>query len=470
MFHIRIFKHYLPLQYIILALLEYWLLVLAVYLAVTIRLPQEVINILDHQDPYAYRSSVFAIVMLCCTLSLGVYESKLREGFSGLAVRSVVSFFLLGSAALTVLYYIFPMLQLGRGVLSIAVVLSLILCLLARALFFLLVDISRLKRNVLVLGAGARAEEIRINLESGDRNSGCQIIGFVPNGSAEQVIDQERLLDLGSDLLEFCKSNRVNEIVVALDERRRNMGGNLPIDSLLDCKLAGIEVIDAVGFCEREIGRIELNQLDPSWMLFSEGFRYSGARDLSKRIFDIVISLILVAVAWPFMLLTALAVYLEDGAPVLYRQTRVGLNGKHFDLFKFRSMRTDAEKNGAVWARQKDDRVTRVGAFIRNTRLDELPQIYNVLSGDMSFVGPRPERPEFVGNLSKQIPFYDERHRVKPGLMGWAQLKYPYGASVEDAAQKLRYDLYYTKNHSLLLDILIVIQTVEVVLLGKGVR
>lgn len=470
MFHIRIFKHYLPLQYIILALIEYWLLVLAVYLAVSIRLPWEIINPLDYQDPYAYRCSVFSVVMLCCTLSLGVYESKLREGFSGLAVRSVVSFFLLGSAALTVLYYIFPVLQLGRGVLSIAVVLALIFCLLARALFFLIVDISRLRRNVLVLGAGSRAEEVRNTLENGDRNSGCQIIGFVPNGSAEHVIDQERLLDLGSDLLEFCKTNRVNEIVVALDERRRNMGGNLPIDSLLDCKLAGIDVIDAVGFCEREIGRIELNQLDPSWMLFSEGFRYSGARDLSKRIFDIIISLILVAVAWPFMLLTALAVYLEDGAPVLYRQTRVGLNGKHFDLFKFRSMRTDAEKNGAVWARQKDDRVTRVGAFIRNTRLDELPQIYNVLSGDMSFVGPRPERPEFVGNLSKQIPFYDERHRVKPGLMGWAQLKYPYGASVEDAAQKLRYDLYYTKNHSLLLDILIVIQTVEVVLLGKGVR
>lgn len=470
MFHIRIFKHYLPLQYIVLALFEYWLLVLAVYLAVTIRLPEETINPLNIQDPYVYRSSVFAVVMLCCTLSLGVYESKLREGFAGMAVRSVVAFFLLGSAALTVLYYIFPALPLGRGVLSIAVVLALILCLLARALFFLVVDISQLRRKVLVLGAGPRALEILNNVEGGQRQSGCQLIGFVPTASSLLSVPAERVLESGLDLLDFCKANQVDEVVVALDERRRNMGGNLPIDSLLDCKLAGIDVIDAVGFCEREIGRIELNQLDPSWMLFSEGFRYSGARDFSKRVFDILICVVLLFFAWPFMLLTALAVYLEDGSPVLYRQTRVGLNGRHFDLFKFRSMRTDAEKNGAVWARQNDDRVTRVGAFIRNTRLDELPQIYNVLKGDMSFVGPRPERPEFVGNLSKQVPFYDERHRVKPGLMGWAQLKYPYGASVEDAAQKLRYDLYYTKNHSLLLDILIVIQTVEVVLLGKGVR
>lgn len=470
MFHIRIFKHYLPLQYIILALFEYWLLVFAVYLAVRIRLPEEIINPINYQDPYSYRSSVFAIVMLCCTLSLGVFEAKLREGFSGLAVRSVVSFFLLGSAALTVLYYIFPSLQLGRGVLSIAVVVALVLCLGARALFFLIVDSSRLRRKVLVLGAGPRALEIVQNVEGSSQLASCQLVGFVPAGTVADGISADRLLEPGEDLLAYCRLHSVDEIVVALDERRRNMGGNLPIDALLDCKLAGIDVIDAVGFCEREIGRIELNQLDPSWMLFSEGFRYSGARDFFKRIFDISICLVLLSLVWPFMLLTALAVYLEDGSPVLYRQTRVGLNGRHFDLFKFRSMRTDAEKNGAVWARQNDDRVTRVGAFIRNTRLDELPQIYNVLTGDMSFVGPRPERPEFVGNLIKQVPFYDERHRVKPGLMGWAQLKYPYGASVEDAAQKLRYDLYYTKNHSLLLDILIVIQTVEVVLLGKGVR
>lgn len=470
MFHIRIFKHYLHLQYVLLAVVEYILLMAAVYVAVQLRFPDEPVKSFSYSDPLFHQSSVFAFVMLCCTLSLGVYEAKLREGFSGVAVRSVVSFFLLGAAALTILYYAIPYLQLGRGVLSIAVVLALIFCLAARAVFYLIVDSSALRRKVLVLGTGAKALEVQHLVEAPSHASSCVIVGFVPTDNSQQKVSPERIIEVGDALQAYCQKHHIDEVVVSLDERRKTMGGGLPIGPLLDCKLAGIDVIDAVGFCERELGRIEVNQLDPSWMLYSEGFRYSGFRDFSKRVFDISISLILLAIVWPFMLLTALAVFLDDGMPVLYRQTRVGLNGKRFDLYKFRSMRKDAEKNGAVWAKQNDDRITKVGAFIRNTRLDELPQIYNVLKGDMSFVGPRPERPEFVGDLAQKIPFFEERHRVKPGLMGWAQLKYPYGASVEDAAQKLRYDLYYTKNHSLLLDILIVIQTVEVVLLGKGVR
>lgn len=470
MFHIRLFNHYLPLPYILLAFFEYWLLLLAVYIAVDVRLPSENVVYFDPSHPYTLRASIFAVVMLCCTLSLGVYEAKLREGFSGVAVRSVVSFFLLGSAGLTVLYYLFPDIQLGRGVLSISVVLALGFCLVSRALFFLVVDSTHLRRKVLILGAGNKALEIQRLIEAKDHKSTCTLAGFVAASTADAKVSPESVLELGDDLLPFCKTNKIDEIVVAMDERRRDMGGRLPIAALLDCKLAGIPVHDAVWFCERELGRIELNQLDPSWILFSDGFRYSGIRDVSKRMFDILICLFLLMLVWPLMLFTAIAVFLDDGRPILYRQTRTGLNGKPFNLYKFRSMRKDAEKNGAVWAKQNDDRITKVGTFIRNTRLDELPQIYNVLKGDMSFVGPRPERPEFVGDLAKQIPFFNERHRVKPGLMGWAQLKYPYGASVEDAAYKLRYDLYYTKNHSLLLDILIVIQTVEVVLLGKGVR
>jgi exopolysaccharide biosynthesis polyprenyl glycosylphosphotransferase len=205
-------------------------------------------------------------------------------------------------------------------------------------------------------------------------------------------------------------------------------------------------------------------------MLYSDGFKYSKRRLMAKRIFDLILASAFFAVLWPFMLLTAIAVKLESPGAVLYHQVRVGLNGRHFRIYKFRSMRQDAEKNGAVWAQKNDARVTKVGAFIRNTRLDELPQLYNVLAGSMSFVGPRPERPEFVTDLSQQIPFYDTRHKVKPGLMGWAQLKYPYGASVEDAKNKLQYDLYYTKNHSFLMDMLIMIQTVEIILLGKGVH
>ena len=235
--------------------------------------------------------------------------------------------------------------------------------------------------------------------------------------------------------------------------------------------MIGVRVIETINFYERELGVIELEHLNQGWMLFSDGFRYSQSRDVIKRGFDIFASLCLLAIIWPFVVLTALAVVLETGRPVLYSQIRTGLNGKTFRVYKFRSMVTDAEKDGkAVWATKNDARVTKVGAVIRNTRLDELPQLYNVLRGDMSFVGPRPERPEFVKDLAEQIPFFEQRHRVKPGLMGWAQLKYPYGASVKDAENKLRYDLYYVKNHSILLDFLILVQTVEVVLLGKGVH
>jgi sugar transferase (PEP-CTERM system associated) len=226
-----------------------------------------------------------------------------------------------------------------------------------------------------------------------------------------------------------------------------------------------------VDFYERELKKANLDMVYPSWILFSDGFSASRSRAFVKRFVDLVLSLMLLVIMSPFIILTAIAVFLETGRPVLYSHKRTGLLGKEFRIYKFRSMRQDAEKDGkARWASANDNRVTRVGGFIRNTRLDELPQIYNVIKGEMSFVGPRPERPEFVFELKEKIPFYDTRHYVKPGLMGWAQLKYPYGASVEDAKGKLEYDLYYSKNHSLLMDTLIMIQTVEVVLLGKGVR
>jgi len=284
-------------------------------------------------------------------------------------------------------------------------------------------------------------------------------------------VDDGLCLEAPTDWRAFASDNKISEIVVVPDERRRGEGGGLPLKDLLDCKLSGINIIDAINFCERETGKIELDLLHPGWMLFSDGFRYSQSRDWAKRVFDLLISVVLIILLWPAMLLTMLVIFLESGGPVIYRQARVGLNGVSFELLKFRSMVQNAEKDGkAVWAQANDSRVTKVGQFTRNTRLDELPQLWNVLKGEMSFVGPRPERPEFVGELAKNIPFYDERHRVKPGLMGWAQLNYPYGATEEDAAQKLRYDLYYTKNHSLLLDSLTVLQTVEIILLGKGVR
>jgi len=271
-----------------------------------------------------------------------------------------------------------------------------------------------------------------------------------------------------ASLHEWTTSRQIDEIVVVPDDRR----GTLPMSELLECKQRGVEVTDLVRFLERESGRVKLTA-PPSWLVFSDGFHASPLRRAGKRLFDVVSALLLLAVGWPFMLLTALAIRLESGRgqPILYCQNRVGQGGHVFRLYKFRSMRTDAEAGGvARWASTDDPRTTRVGRVIRKLRLDELPQLWNVLNGEMSLIGPRPERPEFVAELAKNIPYYNLRHCVKPGLTGWAQLRYPYGSSAEDAAEKLTFDLFYVKNHNFRFDALIFIQTVEVVLFGRGAR
>ncbi len=419
----------------------------------------------------ALQRTVFAAMLSCCSLAMGVYTSVFREGLAGMVLRTVVSYFFLGTASLTILYYVFPDLYLGRGVLAFAIGSALVLVLITRLFFFKAVDLAQLTRKVVILGAGSNAKSVLDRIDAANTELGFVIEGCIPSGQGEVKVDNHPLLDIPEDWVAFVKTNNISEVVIAPDERRRSEGGDIPVDELLDCKLKGIRVTDPLAFIERELLKIEVSMLRPGWALFSDGFVYSQSRDMVKRVFDLVIALILITLTWPLMLLTAIAIYLESGGPVIYKQVRVGLNGKEFSINKFRSMTQDAEKDGkAVWAQKNDARVTRVGAFIRNTRLDELPQLYNVLKGDMSFVGPRPERPQFVEELKNEIPFYDARHRVKPGLMGWAQLKYPYGASVDDARNKLKYDLYYVKNHSIFIDILIVIQTVEVVLLGKGVH
>jgi sugar transferase (PEP-CTERM system associated) len=298
---------------------------------------------------------------------------------------------------------------------------------------------------------------------------GFKVVGFVPSRNDERVIPEDKLVSQDAPLVATAAELEIDEIVVAMDDRRQQY----PLKDLLDCRLAGIEVIELASFFERETGKVYLDILIPSWMIFGEGFRRDFLRRYSERAFDLSASFVLLVLALPIIVLTVLAIKIEEGlrAPVLYGQPRVGYAGRVFRVLKFRSMRIDAEKDGrARWATQNDDRVTRVGRFIRKVRIDELPQLFNVLTGRMSFVGPRPERPEFVKQLSESIPYYDVRHAVKPGITGWAQLCYPYGASEEDALQKLQYDLYYVKNHSLVIDILILLQTVEVVLFNKGAR
>jgi len=467
--HVRVLNHYLHSKFLFLGCIEFCLLMLAVLAGVELK------NSMP--DSYAHLESpklqliAFAIVMSCCSLAMGVYTCVFREGLAGMVLRTVVSYFFLGTAILTVIYFLFPIYYLGQGVLVFSILFSLVFVLIVRVLFFKAVDLAQLTRRVVILGAGETAQAIIDRVVSSHSQFGFDLYGCIPCGQTDVHVGGKLLLEQPDDWRAFVLEHNVSEIVVAPDERRRNEGGELPIDALLDCKLSGTRVTDPLTFFERELLRVEVSMLRPSWALFSDGFVYSQVRDISKRIFDLSVASLILFLAWPFMLLTAIAVRLETEGPILYKQIRVGLNGKEFSINKFRSMAQDAEKDGkAVWAQKNDARVTKVGAFIRNTRLDELPQLYNVFVGDMSFIGPRPERPQFVAELNETIPFYDARHRVKPGLMGWAQLKYPYGASVDDARNKLKYDLYYVKNHSFFIDILIVIQTVEVVLLGKGVH
>lgn len=321
------------------------------------------------------------------------------------------------------------------------------------------------KRRVLVFGTGAKAVEVQKALTKSDPQA--EIVGFfaAPNEN-DSVLPDKKILTRSRSLTDTAMALDVHEIVVALSERR---GGAMPLRELLDCRLHGIRVLDLATYFEKTLGQIRLDALYAGWLIFGDGFRQGLLRTSLKRITDIVFASILLILAMPVMAITALLILIEGGFPILYSQERVGLNGRLVKVIKFRSMRNDAEKDGnPVWATQFDDRTTRVGRFIRKLRIDELPQLYCVLKGDMSLVGPRPERPYFVDQLTREIPFYAVRHSVKPGVTGWAQVCYHYGATVEDAAEKLQYDLYYVKNHSFFLDLVILFETVGVVLLGKG--
>jgi sugar transferase (PEP-CTERM system associated) len=330
---------------------------------------------------------------------------------------------------------------------------------------------TMLERRVLVLGVDECAAKIEYLM--GASRSPYAVVGFVPlpygersrRLSLHKTLD-ESVLSTSTGLLEQARKLKVDEIVVAARERR-----GLPLQALMECKLGGISVTEFANFWERQTGQIDLDELNPSWLIYSTGFRVSRLSAGAKRVFDIAVSLVFLILTLPVTALAAVAVKLDSRGPLFYRQERVGLNGAVFTVFKFRSMRSDAEKDGvARWAQSNDCRVTRVGRFLRRSRIDEIPQVLNVLLGNMSFVGPRPERPVFVSALAQKIPHYDVRHRIKPGITGWAQINYPYGASDEDARAKLTYDLYYAKNCGLFLDFVILLQTARVVLWAEGAR
>jgi sugar transferase (PEP-CTERM system associated) len=412
------------------------------------------------------RALVFSAAMVICLFAFGLYSSRQRALAFGIAVR-VVAAILTGGAVTAVVFYVFPSLSLGRGVMGWAIVLAALVLLLTRSALARLIEDDVFKRRVLVYGCGERAASIASLRRRSDRR-GFAVVGYACPEDEPCVVPAQQTFP-AARLLELCAQLGVDEVVVAMDDRRRAF----PIRELLECRLTGIDVTDLPTFLERETGRVRVDVLNPAWMIFGEGFRRDPVRLFSSRLLDVLSSLVILTLALPAMLLTAFAIKLEDGwrAPLLYRQLRVGCGGSTFEVLKFRSMHVDSEADGqARWAREDDPRITRVGSLIRKLRIDELPQVFNVLRGEMSLVGPRPERPEFVAELSDRIPYYVERHTVKPGITGWAQLCYRYGSSEQDALEKLQYDLYYIKNHTLLLDLAILVQTVEVVLLGKGAR
>ena len=409
-----------------------------------------------------------ALVTLVCQLCLyynDFYDLTVVHSNRELIVRLLQA---VGAASIVLgaLYFLIPALMIGDGIFVSALFVFLVGILGWRLLFNQLTGSLKLQERILVVGTGDTARKVaRQILEQHD--FAYSVIGFIDDDASrvgERIVNPA-IVGTPADIPRLIARHEIDRIVVGLSDRR----GKLPVEELLRAKMAGVRVEDATTTYERVTGKILIDDLRPSWLIFSDGFRVSRATRWMKRTIDLTLAVLLAVLSFPFMVLTAIAVWLESGRPVLYCQERVGENGRTFTLCKFRSMRTDAEHGGKpVWARDGDERVTRVGGVIRKTRLDELPQLWNVVRGDMSFVGPRPERPYFVGELAKEIPFYQQRHAVKPGLTGWAQVKYRYGSSLEDAMEKLRYDLYYIKHLSVFFDLTIVFDTVKVVLFRKG--
>lgn len=460
---VQLFSHWFPWNTVFRVVLETVFLVLSSVLAAALIDPSALRDLLGAFPSLA----LFAVTVLLINSALGLYHSNVSRSRTQSAVRVLLSLMF----AVPVAYVVFEHVAKNwaqHEVLELVAVVAIVAHAAIRGYAVRMGKSATVFPNrVLVLGTGTDAAAVKDSIHKFGPD--FQIVGFFPVGTGETVcVPQNRILNSHPSLLEVAKANRVSQIVVAVGERR---GGGFPLNQLLDCKLSGIKVLDLSSYFERVLGQVRLDSLRASWLVFGEGFRQDFFRTFVKRLFDIIASSALLLAASPVMFLTVVAILIESGFPILYRQERVGQAGRAFKVIKFRSMRTDAEVDGKPrWAVSNDDRVTRVGRLIRKLRIDELPQLFNVLKGDMSLVGPRPERPFFVDQLSEKIPYYAARHSIKPGVTGWAQVRYPYGASVEDAAQKLQYDLYYVKNHSLFLDLVIFLETIEVVITGRGAQ
>lgn len=461
---IRLFKHYIPYPVIFLGLIDFVLLLSAAEVGWILRAHQiemAIGSVFDRPGPIFS----FAFALQLALIAVGVYGPEALQSLRFAAARILVAISL-GVIFLSLLAFALPGITLWRSNSLYAMILAIAFLMVVRILLGTMLDSDIFKRRLLILGAGPRAGRIAA-LEKRPE-CGFIIAGYVAMNEGASLIDsairRQDIVNLPQHVIDL----EVSEVVLALEERRNA----LPVADLLTIKTTGVHVNDLSSFLERETGRVDLDSVNPSWFIFSDGF--SSGRRLSttfKRGFDIFLSFLLLLLTGPVILLFALLIRLESRGGSFFMQERVGLYGQKFNILKLRSMRADAEPNGkAIWASENDPRITRIGNFIRKVRIDELPQAWSVLKGEMSFVGPRPERPQFVDDLQTQMPYYAERHIVKPGITGWAQINYPYGASTEDSRHKLEYDLYYAKNYTPFLDLLIILQTIRVVLWPEGAR
>ncbi|HEX8300589.1 TIGR03013 family XrtA/PEP-CTERM system glycosyltransferase [Sphingomonas sp.] len=461
---IRLFKHYVPNAVLLLGALDLLLLLAAGEIGWTIRANQLGMAPQSMMSRWPQLVS-YALFLQVAMMAIGVYGTEALQSLRYATARLIIAVSL-GVIGLSFLYFMIPEIGFWRSNLLYAMGASIVLLIFLRMLLGKALGSQAFKRRIVVLGAGARAQ--RLKELSKTPGAGFAVVGYISMSEANRVIPEAIARDAIYNLADHVVLLSASEVVLALEERRNA----LPLKDLLRIKTTGVHVNEISTFLERETGRVDLDSVSPSWLIFSDGF--SSGRMLSsafKRLFDIAASLTLLTFMLPVILITAIAVKLESKGPAFYRQRRVGLYGVGFDVIKLRSMRQDAEVGGnAVWAEKNDPRITRIGNIIRKLRIDELPQCWSVLKGEMSFVGPRPERPQFVDDLETKLPYYAERHMVKPGITGWAQVNYPYGASIEDSRQKLEYDLYYAKNYSPFLDLLILLQTARVVLFADGAR
>ena len=454
---LRLFRQYYPIRNVIFATGEGLFIYLSVIIAAWIKMGSD----LALFDKWIILKSL--LITCACQLSLyyhDLYDLKVTHNFTELGIRLLQAMGIV-TIAFGLVYFFLPGLMIGEGIFIILVGLIIILIVSWRFGYSIILDKKLFNQKIFIIGSGVLANEIIREIDD-KKDSGYEITAIVHEDSCcENSCGQYK------DLCEEAQTAHIKKIIVAMEEKR----GNLPIKQLLKCRTEGIEILEGTSFYEMLMGKLYVHQVNPAWLIFSEGFRKSRFKSFAKRTGDLILSAVMLMLLFPLMLATALLIKLESRGPLIFSQERIGQNGRSFKIKKFRSMVADAEKRtGPVWAGEDDDRITKIGRIIRKLRIDEVPQLWNVFRGEMSFVGPRPERQHFIEQLEKEIPYYSERLTVKPGITGWAQVCYPYGASVEDAVQKLNYDLFYIKNLSFFLDLLIIFRTVKIVLFGKGAR